>query len=138
MDLARRQGTILLSLPVLSELFEVLNRNRFRRYIEEAEIRRFLAALTREAQWVDVDVNVAACRDPKDDKFRSLAVNGRASYIVTGDVDLLELNPFQGNSSCYTARFSRSGDGAAIKGTRFPRASSGSGELHSRHGADSR
>lgn len=46
--------------------------------------------------WVDVDVEVTACRDPKDDKFLSLAVNGHATHIVSGDVDLLILNPFRG------------------------------------------
>jgi hypothetical protein len=37
-----------------------------------------------------------ACRDPKDDKFLSLAVSGLATHIVTGDADLLALHPFQG------------------------------------------
>jgi predicted nucleic acid-binding protein len=37
-----------------------------------------------------------ACRDPKDDKFLSLAVCGRATHLVTGDADLLALNPFEG------------------------------------------
>ncbi len=31
----------------------------------------------------------------KDDKFLELAVNGKAKYIITGDQDLLVLNPFQ-------------------------------------------
>jgi PIN domain len=59
-------------------------------------MRRFLAVLTREAQWIDVDVQITACRDPKDDKFLSLAVRGQATHIVTGDADLLALHPFQG------------------------------------------
>ena len=41
---------------------------------------------------------VAACRDPKDDKFLELAVNGRADLIVSGDADLLVLDTFRGNS----------------------------------------
>jgi uncharacterized protein len=93
---AQRDGAILLSYAVLAELFEVLHREKFRRYIDEEDIRRFLAALTREAVWVDVDVEVIACRDPKDDKFLSLAVSGSATHIVTGDADLLVLNPFRG------------------------------------------
>jgi len=39
---------------------------------------------------------VVACRDPTDDKFLELAINGRADRIVTGDPDLLVLNPFRG------------------------------------------
>nr|WP_294518875.1 putative toxin-antitoxin system toxin component, PIN family [uncultured Rhodopila sp.] len=37
-----------------------------------------------------------ACRDPTDDKFLELAVNGRTDLILTGDADLLVLNPFRG------------------------------------------
>ena len=37
-----------------------------------------------------------ASRDPKDDKFLDVAVNGRADVIVTGDGDLLALHPFRG------------------------------------------
>jgi len=81
---------------VLAELYEVLSRKRFRRYVDEEDIRTFLAALTREAQWVDVEGQITACRDPKDDKFHVLVVSGQGTHIITGDSDLLALNPFQG------------------------------------------
>ena len=96
LDLALQKGKVLLSFPVLAELYEVLGRKRLRRYIDEEDVRIFLAALTREAQWVDVDVQIAACRDSKDNKFLELAVSGHATHIVTGDSDLLALDPFQG------------------------------------------
>ncbi len=96
LDLALRNGRVLLSFATLAELYEVLTRKRFRQYVDEEDIRSFLAALTRETQWVDVDVQIAACRDPKDNKLLELAVSGQATHIVTGDSDLLALNPFQG------------------------------------------
>ncbi|WP_408733665.1 putative toxin-antitoxin system toxin component, PIN family [Mucilaginibacter sp.] len=34
------------------------------------------------------------CRDKKDNKFLNLAYDSKASFIVTGDQDLLVLNPF--------------------------------------------
>ena len=95
LDLALKQGKLLLSLATLAELCEVLSRKRFRRYITEEDTRTFIAVLTREAEWVDVDVRIAACRDPQDDKFLELAVSGRATYIISGDLDLLALTPFQ-------------------------------------------
>ena len=95
-DTAVRQRSVLISFPVLAELYEVLNRKRFRQYVNEEDIRSFLAALTREAQWVDVKIEIKACRDPKDDKFLELAVSGQGTHIVSGDTDLLSLNPFQG------------------------------------------
>ncbi|HEV2615733.1 MAG TPA: putative toxin-antitoxin system toxin component, PIN family [Candidatus Acidoferrales bacterium] len=96
--LGLQKGKVLLSFPALAELYEVLSRKSFRRYINEEDIRSFLAVLTRETEWVDVNVQLTACRDPKDDKFLELAVSGDATHIVTGDADLLVLNPFRGIS----------------------------------------
>nr|WP_249214048.1 putative toxin-antitoxin system toxin component, PIN family [Synechocystis sp. PCC 7338] len=36
-----------------------------------------------------------SCRDKKDNSLLDLAVSGNANYLVTGDSDLLALNPFQ-------------------------------------------
>jgi len=87
-DHALDRGKLLLSSPTLIELYEVLHRERFRKYIQEDEARRFLAALLRQAEWIEASIKIAACRDPKDNKFLELAVDGSASHIVTGDKDL--------------------------------------------------
>jgi hypothetical protein len=47
------------------------------------------------AELVAITERIAACRDPTDDKFLELAINGRADLIVSGDCDLLALNPFR-------------------------------------------
>ncbi len=47
------------------------------------------------AELVTITQRIAACRDPTDDKFLELAVNGHADLIVSGDGDLLALNPFR-------------------------------------------
>ena len=47
------------------------------------------------AELVEITERIAACRDPKDDKFLELAVNGHADVLITGDADLLALNPFR-------------------------------------------
>lgn len=96
LEQALQNGKVLLSYPVLAELYEVLSRKRFKRYIDEEDIRTFVAVLTREAEWVDLDVRITACRDSKDDKFFELGVSGHATHIVTGDSDLLVLDPFRG------------------------------------------
>ena len=64
--------------------------------MSEEIVRSFLAGLTLDAELVDVDMKIVACRDPKDDKFLELAVNGHADVIVSGDVDLLVLDTFRG------------------------------------------
>ena len=96
LDRAFREGKVLLSFATLAELYDVLNRKQFRRYIDEEDARSFVAALAHESEWVDVNVQVKACRDPKDDKFLEVAVSGQATQIITGDVDLLVLDPFRG------------------------------------------
>ena len=95
LSLAIEKGVVLLSFSTLAEIYDVLNRKRFRRYIDEEDIRTFVAALTRQSQWVDVGERITMCRDAKDDKFLEVAVSGRATHIVTGDSDLLALNPFR-------------------------------------------
>ncbi len=96
LDLAFERGRVLLSFASLTEIYEVLGRKQFRRYVDDEDIRRFLSALTRETETVDADLRIAACRDSSDDKFLELAVSGRATHIETGDSDLLELDPFRG------------------------------------------
>lgn len=44
---------------------------------------------------VEVIEKVQECRDPKDEKILELALNGGAEYIISGDKDLLVLNPFR-------------------------------------------
>ena len=44
---------------------------------------------------VDPTETIHECRDPKDDKILELAVTAHASHIVTGDSDLLVLDPFR-------------------------------------------
>jgi putative PIN family toxin of toxin-antitoxin system len=95
-DCAFANGTVLLSFELLAELNEVLGRRQFQKYLDHADARRFAAALVREAEWVQVATSVAACRDPKDNKILALAVDGRATWVVTGDEDLLSLDPFRG------------------------------------------
>jgi uncharacterized protein len=40
--------------------------------------------------------DIAICRDPDDDKFLSCAVSANATWIVSGDKDLLTLNEVEG------------------------------------------
>ena len=45
---------------------------------------------------VEIVDAVQASRDAADDRVLEVAVNGRATTIVTGDRDLLVLHPFRG------------------------------------------
>ena len=95
LDKARRLGEILLSLDTIEELRDVLSRADFDRYIDEEDRLKFLALLVKEAKFVEITGRIKECRDPKDDKFLELAVNGSAALIVSGDKDLQALHPFR-------------------------------------------
>jgi putative PIN family toxin of toxin-antitoxin system len=56
---------------------------------------RFLVGFLKVAEMVEINETTAICRDPKDDKLLELAISGNAGFLVTGDKDLLVLNPFQ-------------------------------------------
>ena len=92
---ARQAGEILLSLPTAEELNAVMGREKFNRYVTAEDRERFVAALIQAARLIEIAEHIAACRDPKDDKFLELAVCGHAACIVTGDEDLLALHPFR-------------------------------------------
>lgn len=94
-DRARTRGRLLLSEETLAELYEVLRRDKFSKYVLEIERLQFLAAFAQEAQQVEITERFQVCRDPRDDKFLELAVSGEAVCIVTGDADLLALHLFR-------------------------------------------
>jgi uncharacterized protein len=94
-DTAREQGILLISKETMTELNEVLRREKFDKYLTEQERLHFLAKLVREAHLIEVINEIQECRDPDDDKFLELAVSGRADFLVSGDKDLLTMNPFR-------------------------------------------
>jgi len=59
------------------------------------------------AELVTITEPVTGCRDPDDDKFLELAVNGRADAIISGDADLLALDVFRGIPIITPAGFAR-------------------------------
>ena len=73
---------------LISDLFSTTSRPALavEKALEGREVRRDRAP----------ELHVRASRDPKDDKFLEAAVNGRANVLVSGDGDLLDLNPFRG------------------------------------------
>ena len=90
------QDRLLASDATLEELVDVLSRSKFDPYITAAERQQFIRLLGRIAEPVIISHAIRICRDPRDDKILEVAVNGGADLIVTGDADLLVLNPFQG------------------------------------------
>jgi uncharacterized protein len=93
-DHAMEHALLLLSDDTLEELAEVLSRPKFDPYVTINDRKTFINLLVGVATLVPIVRRIRACRDPKDDKFLELALNGEAELIVTGDKDLLTLDPF--------------------------------------------
>lgn len=95
-DKLLENGTVLVSVSVLLELADVLNRPKFEKYVTHDERMRFMVSFLKVAELIEINETITVCRDPKDDKLLELAVSGNADFLVTGDKDLLVLNPFRG------------------------------------------
>ncbi len=59
------------------------------------------------AELVMIAEKITGCRDPDDDKFLELAVNGHADAIISGDEDLLVIDTFRGIPIITPAAFGR-------------------------------
>ena len=81
---------------MVRELTGVLGRDKFDRYVLREDRDAFVESLVRESRLVEITEFVRECRDPDDDQVLDVAVNGDAEYVVTGDADLLQMDPFRG------------------------------------------
>lgn len=95
-DHALASGLLLVSIETMNELARVLDRPKFDPYVSREDRRRFINLLGGVSRIVPIARKVHVCRDPKDDIFLDVALNGEAKAIITGDEDLLELDPFHG------------------------------------------
>ena len=89
------EGALLFSESTMDELKDVLFRSKFDRYVSREQRALFVAQLSAAAEFVSIIQLVRECRDPKDDKFLEVALNGRADVIISGDTDLLALHPWR-------------------------------------------
>jgi uncharacterized protein len=103
---AQTHGTVLKSAATEQQLFDVITRPYFRPLIDP-ETRLWLQMLMQDAEPIAIIERITACRDPTDDKFLELAVNGHADLIISGDADLLVLDPFRDIPIVSPARFIR-------------------------------
>jgi len=93
---AVEEGEILMSESTLYELAEVLGREKFDAYVTIQDRQEFLRILGQIVEMVSILHAVHDCRDVRDNHILEVAVNGQSQVIVTGDEDLLVLNPFRG------------------------------------------
>lgn len=89
--LENKNLTLLWSEELFEELIRVSQREKFRSFISIPHLSGILEYLISRSEIVSVNSEVKICRDPSDNFLLSLALDGKADYLVTGDKDLLEL-----------------------------------------------
>lgn len=98
-DLVEKNKVILaFSWHTLEEFLITLARPKIRKLtkMEGKEIAVFTDLLISKALFVEPYDKIKICRDPFDNKFIETAAVAKASYIVTGDKDLLEIKEYHG------------------------------------------
>jgi putative PIN family toxin of toxin-antitoxin system len=105
---AGHKAILLVSEATMRELADVLAQAKFDRYVTVQHRVQFVRLIAGVAEFVPIIHSVRECRDPKDDKFLEVALNGRAHLIITGDEDLLGMHPWRRieilSPSAYVAR----------------------------------
>jgi putative PIN family toxin of toxin-antitoxin system len=91
---ADENGSLIFSKQTLTELNEVIIRSKFDKYVTLNDRLEYIERLEARGEIIEVSSTFTDCRDAKDNKFLNLAFDSRASCIITGDQDLLILNPF--------------------------------------------
>ena len=93
---ANQSLTLLFSETLLNEFIEVAHRPKFRKYFASRDLENLLIKIKDEAEFIEMTSDVQICRDPKDNFLLSLAKDGKATYLITGDKDLLDIKIFGG------------------------------------------
>lgn len=96
LDKILNDGSIVLlfSTELLDEFIEVARRPKFRKYFPEEDLINLLHQIEKNAEFIDVEFEVNKCRDPKDNFLLSLAHDGRATHLISGDKDLTSIEKF--------------------------------------------
>ncbi|MBC8439517.1 MAG: putative toxin-antitoxin system toxin component, PIN family [Deltaproteobacteria bacterium] len=95
LEIVFQKHTVLASFETYSEIKEVIYRKKFDLYLTHEERKLFLNKFLDDVHLINPEEKISACRDPKDNMILELAVAGNADFIITGDQDLLVLNPFR-------------------------------------------
>ena len=97
LDLAVEHFEIIVSKATWQEFELKIKKTSLERYFRNTHDRdAAVHAINRVVTHVAVRSVVTDCRDPKDNPFLELALDGKADAIISGDKDLLVLNPWRG------------------------------------------
>lgn len=89
-----REITFITSKALLDELKQVLVRQDKPFRLSEEEADRIVSAARDLADIIQISSRVEICKHQNDNRVLECALDGKAGYIITGDLDLLDLKSF--------------------------------------------
>jgi putative PIN family toxin of toxin-antitoxin system len=92
---ALREFTVCVSEATLAELENVIQRDKFDKYLDLNGRLAFLELYRKNSVLHPVTETVFDCRDSKDNMFLELALSINADVIVSSDPDLQVLHPYR-------------------------------------------
>jgi hypothetical protein len=82
---------LVFSKELFTEFITVAERPKFKRFFSPKDIKKLIGYIDKFGTLYQVSSDINECRDIKDNFLLNLAVDSNADYLVTGDLDLLEL-----------------------------------------------
>jgi hypothetical protein len=80
----------------IQELMMVSQRQKFNKFFKAEDLDNLVDLIKTIGRIFKITHVPAICRDPKDDYLLDLARKSKADYLVTGDIDLLEIESYKG------------------------------------------
>jgi len=94
--IGNNSSLLLFSIELLEEFIDVASRPKFRKYFPTEDLIKLLYQIENNSEFIKVISEFEVCRDPKDNFLLSLAQDGQATHLISGDRDLLDLRKFGG------------------------------------------
>ena len=85
----------------------VSQRQKFNKYFKAEDLDNLVDLIKTIGRIFKITQVPAICRDPKDDYLLELARKSKADYLVTGDIDLLEIENYKGTRIITVKEFDR-------------------------------
>ena len=86
---------IVISEQLLQEISIVTQKAKLKKYFPQSKVTELISLLNTIGIKFEIPEKHKLCRDPKDNFLVDLAAISQADYLVTGDKDLLVLDPFE-------------------------------------------
>ena len=86
---------LLFSKDLLEEFITVIHRPKFQKFFATEDVEILLDYFLDNGLLIEIVSELDLCRDKKDNFLLNLANDGEADFLITGDKDLLDLDPFE-------------------------------------------